>query len=209
MAYANILIFAYLPLLANCSFHPRGTEVLSELMAGALSNFRFVRLPDRSRKCADPKSQARLAILAVGRSQLGKGAVAPARRNTKQAQGRAIPDFLLRSLLFQPKSPVLTSESARNLLVDAGWLRKHLEVRILVAGFCDPLGSEECMHELAEQRGTAVKEFLLEAGVDLSQIVGVKGWEKAEPICESPTPSCQEMNRRGRIFVAGLTPARQ
>jgi outer membrane protein OmpA-like peptidoglycan-associated protein len=195
-------------MLANCSFHPRGTEVLSELMAGAYSNFRFVRLPDRSRKCADWKGQAGPAMLAVGRSQFGKRAVAPTRRNTKQAQGRAIPDFLLRSLLFQPKSRVLTSETARNLLVDAGWLCKHLEVRILVAGFCDPLGSEECTHELAEQRAAAVKQFLMEAGVDSSQIVGVKGWEKAEPICKSPTPNCQGMNRRARVFVAGLSPAR-
>jgi outer membrane protein OmpA-like peptidoglycan-associated protein len=178
-------------------------------MGGAFSNFRFVGQPDRSRKCADWKSQAGPAVLAVGGSWLGKRAVAPARRNTKQPQGQAIPDFLLRSLLFHPKSPVLTSESARNLLVDAGWLRKHLEVRILVAGFCDPLGSEECTHELAEQRGATVTQFLLEAGVDFSQIVGVKGWEKAEPICESPTPNCQEMNRRARIFVAGLGPGRQ
>jgi outer membrane protein OmpA-like peptidoglycan-associated protein len=178
-------------------------------MAGAYSNFRFVRLPDRGRKCADWKRQADPAFLAVGSSQLGKRAAAPAaRRNTKQAQVRAIPDFLLRSLLFQPKSPVLTSESARNLLADAGWLRKHLEVRILVAGFCDPLGSEECTHELAEQRAAAVKQFLLEAGVDSSQIVGVKGWEKADAVCKAATPSCQEMNRRARIFVAGLSPAR-
>ena len=208
MVYANILICVYLGLLANSPFHSRGSEVLSELMAGAFSNFRFVRLPDGSRKCADWKSQAGPAILAVGCSQFGKRAVGRARRNTKQAQGRPMPDFLLRSLLFQPKSPLLTSESARNLLVDAGWLRKHPEVRILVAGFCDPLGSEECTHELAEQRGAAVRQFLLEAGLDSAQIVGVKGWEKAEPICESPTPNCQEMNRRARIFVAGLSPAR-
>lgn len=205
----NILICAYLGLTSNSSFYCRGSEVLSELMAEAFSNFRFVRLPDRNPQCADSKRQAGPAILAVACSQFGKHPVKPARRNTRQAQGRAIPDFLLRSLVFQPKSPVLTSESAGNLLVDAGWLRKHLEVRILVAGFCDPLGSEECTHELAAQRGAAVKQFLLEAGLDSAQIVGVKGWEKAEPICESPTPNCQERNRRARIFVAGFSPARQ
>jgi outer membrane protein OmpA-like peptidoglycan-associated protein len=176
---------------------------------GAFSSFGYVGLSNQGGVSGDWKGWAGPAILAVGGSQLGKRAVAPARPNTKQAQGRAIPDFLLRSLLFQPKSPVLASESARNLLVDAGWFRKHPEVRILVAGFCDPLGSEECTHELAEQRAAAVKEFLVEDGVDSSQIVGVKGWEKAEPICESPTPNCQEMNRRARVFVAGLSPARQ
>jgi len=178
-------------------------------MDGAFSSFGYVALSNQGGGSADWKGWAGRAILPVGGSQLGKRAGAPARPHSKHNRARGIPGFLLRSLLFQPKSPVLTSASARGLLLDAAWLRKHPEVRILVAGFCDPLGSEECTHELAEQRGAAVKEFLVEAGVNSSQIVGVKGWENAEPICESPMPNCQEMNRRARVFVAGLRPVRQ
>jgi outer membrane protein OmpA-like peptidoglycan-associated protein len=147
-------------------------------------------------------------IPAMGENPSGLGSEAAATPTKRREQRRAYPHFLKRSVLFEPNSLSLTSESEKRLALDAVWLRMHPEIRTVVVGFCDTLGSEECTHELAEQRGVAVKQFLLEAGVDSPQIVGVKGWEKAEPICESPTPNCQEMNRRARIFVAGLSPAR-
>jgi outer membrane protein OmpA-like peptidoglycan-associated protein len=117
------------------------------------------------------------------------------------------PRILKRALLFDPNSIDLTSESQKSLTLAAGWLQKHPVVRILVVGYCDPLGSEECTHDLAEGRAAGVRQHLAEYGVRSSQIVATRAWEKADPACEAATPTCQAMNRRARIFIAEPTDA--
>jgi outer membrane protein OmpA-like peptidoglycan-associated protein len=119
-----------------------------------------------------------------------------------------LPHFLRHSFLFCPESLELAPPSEQRLELDARWVREHRRVRILAVGYCDTLGSEECTHELAERRAVVVKEYLLRYGVDPSQIIAVKAWEQADPACGSRTPTCQQMNRRARIFLVGSADAR-
>jgi outer membrane protein OmpA-like peptidoglycan-associated protein len=152
-------------------------------------------------------TSASVGIPALGQSPSGIGSQAATTTTKGRDQTRAYPHFLKRSLLFEPNSVGFTSESERRLALDAGWLRMHPEIRTVVVGFCDPGGSEQCTHELAESRGNVVRQLLVKYGVGSSQIVAVRGWEKADPVCEAATPPCQEMNRRARIFIAGFSPA--
>jgi len=146
------------------------------------------------------------AIPAMVENPSGIGSEAAATPAKSRDQRRAYPHFLKQSVLFEPNSLGLTSESARRLALDVGWLRKHPEIRTVVVGFCDPLGSEECTHELAERRGNVAGQHLAKYGVGSSQIVAAKGWEKADPVCVAATPACQAMNRRARIFIADFGP---
>ena len=145
-------------------------------------------------------------ISAIGENLPGIGSEAAATPTKGRDQTRAYPHFLKRSLLFEPNSVGLALESEKRVALDAVWLRMHPEVRTVVDGFCDTLGSEECTHELAQRRGAVVGQDLVKYGVGSYQIVAVKGWEKADPVCGAETPSCQEMNRRARIFIAGFGP---
>lgn len=145
-----------------------------------------------------------LPALMAQQGKLEAGAKAPSK---KYRHGQPIPQFLRQSLLFYPQSLELTPVSEATLRLDALWIKEHADIRIVIVGYCDPLGSEVCTHDLAEQRGARVKETLLKYGVDTSQIVRVKGWEDADPACRATTASCQEMNRRARIFVAGFARA--
>ncbi len=115
------------------------------------------------------------------------------------------PMSLRQSFLFLPGTVLLTRVSESTLRRAALWLREHRQTRVLVAGFCDPTGSEKCNHTLAERRGTAVGKLLVRYGVEPGQMVAIKGWEKAEPLCE-PGPACQQLNRKARIFLAGRPP---
>ena len=146
-------------------------------------------------------------IPAMGENPSGIGSEAVATPTKRRDQRRAYPHFLKRSILFEPNSLSLTSESEKRLALDARWLRIHPEIGTVVVGFCDTLGSEECTHELAERRGAVVAELLVKYGVGSSQIVATKGSEEADPVCEAATPSCQQMNRRARIFIADFGPA--
>ena len=114
------------------------------------------------------------------------------------------PPFLRKAFLFGPDSTELSEEGQNTINGVSSWLGEHPEVRVLIVGFCDPSGSEACTHALAERRGSVLEELLVKHGNVSAQIVGAKGWEKADPVCAAATPACQAMNRRARIFIAGL-----
>ena len=120
----------------------------------------------------------------------------------ENSRGISEPAFLRRSILFSADSVTLSAESKRTVKSAAAWLTDHREVRILVVGYCDASGSENCTHMLAERRGAVVKQFLVMHGSGFLWIVAVKGWETA-PVCTVATLACQAMNRRARIFIAG------
>ena len=119
-----------------------------------------------------------------------------------QSPSPTLPAFVKQAILFPSDSALLDLTSQQELLQIAGWLRQHRQIRVLVVGFCDPLGSESCTHLLAAQRAGEVGRFLLSEGVDTSRIMAMAGWEKADPVCRGETPGCQQQNRRARVFVS-------
>jgi outer membrane protein OmpA-like peptidoglycan-associated protein len=84
----------------------------------------------------------------------------------------------------------------------AAWLQQHHEVRILIVGSCDSSGSETCTPTLSEARGAVAKKFLGSFGVGPEQIVGVKGWDNRDHICQTSDVRCQQFDRSARIFMA-------
>lgn len=193
----NILIFWYFVISMV-----RDAEPLQPWIEHAQivpTSFEFSSEPTRFKGPAGGAS----FVWRVGRTPQGTDTLAAPPRSRISGRALALPAFLTRSLLFQPHSPELTPITEQSISVTAAWLRVHPQIRVVVAGFCDPLGSEQCTHELAEKRAVAVRQSLLKHGVLSSQIVGVRAWDKAGPVCEATTPSCQGVNRRARIFLAG------
>jgi outer membrane protein OmpA-like peptidoglycan-associated protein len=204
MTHSNIIIFILLYCLSDgggagwCARSPSETRA-------ALSSFLVAPDQHRSTSCG------RTAISVVARvrdaqenaSNIGREASSSPTNAPNHT--RAFPRILKQTLLFDPNGVDLTSETQKRLTFDAGWLQRHPEVRIFVVGYCDPLRSEECTHDLAEGRAAVVRQLLVKYGVGPSQIVAARGWEKADPVCEAATPTCQAMNRRARIFTAGFS----
>ena len=124
--------------------------------------------------------------------------------SASEGASAAIPDppFLRRPILFAPSSLELNRAARNTLKRAAGWLQRRREARILIVGSCDSGGSEPCTHTLAEARGAAVQKFLGSAGVDSTQIVGVKGWDNLDQRCRPAENDCQRLNRSARIFMA-------
>lgn len=206
IGYANIMVCISLVCLFHVSRANWYARLLSETRA-TLSSSIFDPNQYRSRWCG---RAAILVVAPVCDAQENASKIdrqeSPSPTNAPN-QTRAFPRTLKQALLFDPNSTDLTSESKQRLTLDAGWLQRHPEVRVSVVGFCDPLGSEECTHDLAERRAAGVRQHLAEYGVRTSQMVAARGWEKADPVCEAATPTCQAMNRRARIFIAESTRA--
>ncbi len=81
---------------------------------------------------------------------------------------------------------------------DAQFLKDHPEMRIVVEGHCDEMGSTEYNLALGDKRAAQVKEALEKAGVTSSRIRTVS-YGKEQPVCTEATESCWRMNRRAHL----------
>jgi len=81
---------------------------------------------------------------------------------------------------------------------DAQFLKEHPDMRIVVEGHCDELGSTEYNLVLGDKRAVEVKAALEKAGVNASRIRTVS-YGKEFPVCTEQTDACFTMNRRAHI----------
>lgn len=69
---------------------------------------------------------------------------------------------------------------------------------VLIEGHCDERGTGEYNLELGKRRAQAVKEYLIDLGVEASRIQ-IASYGKEKPFCAESTPNCWQNNRRGHF----------
>lgn len=98
-------------------------------------------------------------------------------------------------VFFDFDSAVLSSRAQRTLDRQAGWLKKHSDVKFNVEGHCDERGTREYNIALGERRAAAVKNYLVNSGVDASRISTVS-YGKERPAVTGSNESAWAENRR-------------
>jgi peptidoglycan-associated lipoprotein len=81
---------------------------------------------------------------------------------------------------------------------DAQWLAQHPNVRFTLEGHCDERGSTEYNLALGDNRATAVKNALVQAGVSADRIRTIS-YGKEKPFCTESNEQCWQQNRRGHF----------
>jgi outer membrane protein OmpA-like peptidoglycan-associated protein len=84
----------------------------------------------------------------------------------------------------------------------AGILLTSTDFRIDILGHTDDIGSVEYNVELSERRAAAVRDYLVEAGLDES-IISTKGYGKSRPLVEDTSAEARAKNRRVEIAIVG------
>jgi len=69
---------------------------------------------------------------------------------------------------------------------------------VLIEGHCDERGTGEYNLELGKRRAQAIKEYLIDLGVEASRIQ-IASYGKEKPFCAESTPNCWQNNRRGHF----------
>jgi len=77
-------------------------------------------------------------------------------------------------------------------------MKEHRELRALVEGHTDSIGSESYNQRLSERRANAVRDYMVSRGVEASRIT-TKGWGKSKPVASNETKEGQAKNRRVEI----------
>ena len=69
---------------------------------------------------------------------------------------------------------------------------------VLIEGHCDERGTGEYNLDLGKRRAQAVKDYLIDLGIEESRIQ-IASYGKEKPFCTESAPSCWQQNRRGHF----------
>jgi outer membrane protein OmpA-like peptidoglycan-associated protein len=79
-------------------------------------------------------------------------------------------------------------------------LKAHPERQVTIDGYTDSVGSESYNLELSQRRAEAVRDFLVQNGVDAARITA-RGYGAAAPIAPNTTEAGRQQNRRVEVII--------
>ncbi len=110
--------------------------------------------------------------------------------------------YTLKDVYFDTGKSTLRPEStpALNELLKVMQLKKHMHVEI--AGHTDNIGDDHKNMVLSESRAEAVRQFLVNKGID-GQRIKAKGYGETEPVADNSTTEGRQKNRRTEVRILG------
>ncbi len=106
----------------------------------------------------------------------------------------------VKDVFFDYDSYDVNATSSSTVSSDAGYLKAHPALKVLIGGYCDDRGSAEYNLALGENRANAVKDALVAAGVSANQLRTVS-YGKEKQFCTTQDESCYQQNRRAQFAV--------
>ena len=167
----------------------------------------------------DRLKQENEAQRAAAQADLDRAASEKAQADAERAQLRA-------DLLLQFNTILQTRDTARGLIVNmsdvlfdtalyslrpaareklakvAGIISGHPGLRLDVEGYTDSVGGDDYNQKLSEQRGEAVRDYLVQQGVENSSVTS-RGFGKSQPVASNETAAGRQENRRVELVVSG------
>lgn len=105
-------------------------------------------------------------------------------------------------VLFDTAKFTLRPEAREKLAKVAGIVSGHPGLRLDVEGHTDNVGGDEYNQQLSEQRGSAVRDYLTQQGMQPDS-VSTRGFGKTQPVASNETPSGRQQNRRVELVISG------
>jgi OmpA-OmpF porin, OOP family len=107
----------------------------------------------------------------------------------------------LGDVLFETGKADLRPGALRNLYPLVTFLQKYPERRVVIEGHTDNVGSDAYNLDLSQRRADAVRDFLLQNGVQAAQL-STRGYGKASPIASNATAEGRQRNRRVELIIS-------
>lgn len=104
----------------------------------------------------------------------------------------------IKDLYFDYDKADIRADAQSAIQADVQFLNQHPNVRFTVEGHCDERGSTEYNLALGTNRAEAVKNALVQAGINASRIKTLS-YGKEKPFCTEATENCWQQNRVGHF----------
>ena len=185
---------------------------------------------ERLRVASDARSAAAAAeadrLTRENEAQRAAMQAGMAREANEKAQAETEKAELRARLLKQFNAVLQTRDTARGLIVNmsdvlfdtgkyslrpltreklakvAGIVSGHPGLKLDVEGYTDNVGSDEYNQRLSEQRGSAVRDYLTQAGMAVDSVTA-KGLGKTQPVASNDTAKGRQQNRRVELVISG------
>ena len=79
-------------------------------------------------------------------------------------------------------------------------LKEHPERHVVIEGYTDSMGSASSNRDLSQRRAGAVRNFLIQNGVDASRITA-HGYGEASPVVPNTSEAGRLQNRRVEVII--------
>jgi peptidoglycan-associated lipoprotein len=106
----------------------------------------------------------------------------------------------LRDVFFGYDSWTISEDGRQALTRDAEWMKSNVSALVKVEGHCDERGTSAYNLVLGEKRAKAVRNYLVELGVNANRL-SVVSYGKERPSCNEHAESCYQQNRRGHLAL--------
>ncbi|HEX9119113.1 MAG TPA: peptidoglycan-associated lipoprotein Pal [Terriglobales bacterium] len=104
----------------------------------------------------------------------------------------------VRDIYFDYDKYDIRADQQAALQAGAQFLAQHPAMRFTIEGHCDERGSTEYNLALGDNRASAVKNALIQAGVGADRIRTIS-YGKEKPVCTESNEQCWQQNRRGHF----------
>ena len=103
--------------------------------------------------------------------------------------------IVLEGVTFESNKASITPESSQILRSALKTLTTYTDIQVEIGGHTDNVGSKRSNTRLSQKRAEAVRDWLIERGIDPARIVA-KGYGPDFPIAPNDTPENKRKNRR-------------
>lgn len=108
----------------------------------------------------------------------------------------------MQDVLFDTGKYTLKTNAQLALAKIAGIVISHPGLNLQVEGYTDSTGTAEFNQKLSEQRANAVRDFLLQQGVNTNNMTAV-GYGENYPVASNDTSAGRKLNRRVELVISG------
>jgi outer membrane protein OmpA-like peptidoglycan-associated protein len=102
---------------------------------------------------------------------------------------------------FDSNRSALRPGGVRDMDKLVAFLKRHPKRTAAIEGFTDSQGSESANIDLSQRRAGAVRDALVDQGVNMGRL-SVRGYGEASPVSTNDTASGRQMNRRVEIVLS-------
>ena len=108
--------------------------------------------------------------------------------------------FVTRGILFDVNEATIKGESMGTINEIVEMMTEHPDLKFRVEGHTDGDGDESYNQNLSEERASAVKNLLIQSGIDASRLDS-KGFGESMPVNENSTSEGKANNRRVEFII--------
>jgi OmpA-OmpF porin, OOP family len=116
---------------------------------------------------------------------------------------RTIIPIALQPIFFQQSKANILETSFGELRNLAEFLQQNSTVHIVIEGHTDNIGKAEDLIQLSTDRANAVKDFLIEQGID-EQRITTEGLGPKFPLNDNSSDDLRQLNRRVEVRITKI-----